>query len=295
VLAGGTGGAKLAAGFAARFEPADLTVIVNTGDDEEFWGLLVCPDVDAVIYRLAGVFNDQAGYGQKDETFHALDALQRLGEQTWFRIGDKDLALHVLRTEMLRRGATLTEACLELGRRLGVRVRVLPMTDQPVRTRCITARGTFSLQEYFVRERLEPALVAIELDGIEAARPTSAVLRALDEADLVVIGPSNPLISIDPILRVVASALRRERTVAVTPLVGGVALKGPTAEMMRALGMEVSPVEVARRYREVAAGFVLDETDRDLAPSIEALGYTVTVGRTVMDDGGVGLAALLGG
>ena len=293
MLAGGTGGAKLAAGFAAQLEAPDLTVIANTGDDEEFWGLLVCPDVDAVIYRLAGVFNEQAGYGQQEETFHALETLQRLGEQTWFRIGDKDLGVHVLRAEMLRRGATLTEACLELCRRFGVAARVLPMSDQPVRTRCITQRGEFSLQEYFVRERLEPALVAIEFDGIEAARPTSAVLRALDEADLVIIGPSNPLISIDPILRVVGPALRRERTVAVTPLVGGVALKGPTVEMMRALGLEVSPVEVARRYREVASGFMLDEKDRDLASSIEALGYRVVIGRTVMDDGGRRLAAAL--
>jgi LPPG:FO 2-phospho-L-lactate transferase len=293
VLAGGTGGAKLAAGFAGRLDPADLTVIANTGDDEEFWGLLVCPDVDAVIYRLAGVFNERAGYGQNDETFHALDALQRLGEQTWFRLGDKDLAFHVLRTEMLRRGVTLTEACLELCTRLGVRARVLPMTDQPVRTRCVTERGTFSLQEYFVRERLEPPIVAITFDGIEAARPTSAVLGALDGADLIVIGPSNPLISIDPILKLVGPHLRRERVVAVTPLVGGVALKGPTVEMMRALGLEVSPVEVARRYQDVASGFVLDETDRDLAPSIEGLGYKVKVARTVMDDGGLRLATRL--
>ena len=268
-------------------------MIANTGDDEEFWGLLVCPDVDAVIYRLAGVFNEQAGYGQQDETFHALEMLTRLGEHTWFRIGDKDLAVHVLRAEMLRRGATLTEVCLELCRRFGVRSRVLPMTDQRVRTRCVTKRGTFSLQEYFVRERLEPALVAIELDGIEVARPTTAVLHALDQADLVVIGPSNPLISIDPILRVARAALRRERTIAVTPLVGGVALKGPTAEMMRALGMEVSPVEVARHYRDVASGFVLDETDREMSSSIEALGYSVTIARTVMDDGGRRLAAAL--
>jgi LPPG:FO 2-phospho-L-lactate transferase len=293
VLAGGTGGAKLAAGFAAQLEPADVTVIANTGDDEEFWGLLVCPDIDAVIYRLAGVFNDSAGYGQNDETFHALEALKRLGESTWFRIGDKDLAVHVLRAHMLRRGATLTEASLELCKRFGVRSRVLPMSDQPVRTRCITERGPFSLQEYFVRERLEPALMAIEFDGIESARPTSAVLRALGDADLVVIGPSNPLISIDPILKVVGPALHRERTLAVTPLVGGVALKGPTVEMMRAFGMEVSPVEVARRYREVASGFVLDETDRDLAPSIEALGYRVIVAATVMDDGGSRLAGAL--
>ena len=293
MLAGGTGGAKLAAGLASQLPPGDLTVIANTGDDEEFWGLLVCPDVDAVIYRLAGVFNDEAGYGQQDETFHALEMLQRLGENTWFRIGDKDLGVHVLRAEMLRRGATLTEACLELCRRFSFATRVLPMSDQPVRTRCITARGEFSLQEYFVRERLQPALVAIEFDGIEAARPTSAVLRALDQADLVIIGPSNPLISIDPILRVVGPALRRERTVAVTPLVGGVALKGPTVEMMRALGLEVSPLEVARHYREVASGFVLDEADRDLASSIEAIGYSVVVAKTVMDEGGRRLAGAL--
>jgi LPPG:FO 2-phospho-L-lactate transferase len=255
--------------------------------------LLVCPDVDAVLYRLAGVFNEQAGYGQKDETFHALEMLEKLGERTWFRIGDRDLAVHILRAEMLRRGATLTETCIELCNRLGVRVRVLPMTDQPVRTRCLTESGTLSLQEYFVRERLEPALVAIEFDGMEVALPTGAVLRALGEADLVVIGPSNPLISIDPILKLVGPALPRERTVAVTPLVGGVALKGPTVEMMRALGIEVSPVAVARLYQEFASGFVLDETDQDLAPSIEALGYRVVVGRTVMDDGGRRLAALL--
>lgn len=239
------------------------------------------------------MFNESAGYGQKDETFHALELLERIGEHTWFRIGDKDLAVHILRAEMLRRGATLTEACLELCRRFGVGSRVLPMSDQRVRTRCITKRGTFSLQEYFVRERLEPALIAIEFDGIEVARPTSAVLHALDEADLVVIGPSNPLISIDPILRVAGAALHRERTIAVTPLVGGVALKGPTVEMMRALGLEVSPVEVARHYREFASGFVLDETDSDQARSIEALGYTVKVAPTVMDDGGRRLAAAL--
>lgn len=273
--------------------PGDLTVIANTGDDQEFWGLLVCPDVDAVVYRLAGVFNEEVGYGQKEESFSALEALERLGEQTWFRIGDKDFATHVLRAETLRRGATLTEASLELCRRFGVRSRVLPMSDQPVRTRCITEGGAFTLQEYFVRERLQPKLVALEFDGLTAARPTSAVKRALEEADLIVIGPSNPLISIDPIVRVVEPALPRDRTVAVTPLVGGVALKGPTVEMMRALGLEVSPVEVARRYRDVASGFVLDERDGQLAPAIEALGYRVAVTRTVMDDGGRRLAAAL--
>ena len=293
MLAGGTGGAKLAAGLARLVEPADLTVIANTADDDEFWGLLVCPDIDAVIYRLAGVFNEEAGYGQKDETFHALDALKSLGEQVWFNIGDKDLATHVLRAEMLHRGATLTEVTLELCRRFGLPARVLPMSDQPVRTRCVTERGSFTLQEYFVREHLQPRLLAIEFDGVAGAHGSPAAVRALEAADLVIIGPSNPLISIDPIVLVLGSALRRERTVAVTPIVGGVALKGPTVEMMRALGMEATPVEVARHYRDIASVFVLDDQDGVLAPQIESLGYRVSVARTVMDDGGERLARAL--
>jgi LPPG:FO 2-phospho-L-lactate transferase len=172
--------------------PGDLTVIANTADDDEFWGLLVCPDVDAVIYRLAGVFNEEAGYGQKDETFRALEALKLLGEKTWFRIGDKDLATHVLRAEMLRRGATLTEATLEMCRRFGLRSRVIPMSDQPVRTRCVTTGGTFTLQEYFVRERLGPQLVALEFDGLDSARPSAAVVGALRSAEQIVVGPSKP-------------------------------------------------------------------------------------------------------
>lgn len=293
VLAGGTGGAKLAAGFAAELDPRDLTVIANTGDDEEFWGLLVCPDVDAVIYRLAGVFNDAAGYGQRDETFEALDALGRLGEPVWFRIGDRDFATHMLRASLLDGGATLTAATLELCWRFAVQTRVLPMSDDRVRTRFTTAAGTLSFQEYFVRERLRPALRGIEFDGLDAARPSAAAVGAVEEADLVVIGPSNPLISIDPIVRLLRPALRRERTVAVSPIVAGAALKGPTVEMMRALGIEPSPVEVARRYREIAGCFVLDELDAGLAPAIASLGLRVAVTRTVMDDGGRRLAAAL--
>lgn len=253
----------------------------------------MCPDIDAVIYRLAGVFNEEVGYGLRDETFHVLDALGRLGETTWFRIGDGDFATHVLRSDLLRRGATLTETSLELCAHFGVRSRVLPMTDEPVRTRCITARGNVSLQEYFVRDRLAPKLRSIEFDRIGAAHPTSAVVSALRNAELVVIGPSNPLISIDPILKIAGSHLPRERTVAVSPIVGGVALKGPTAEMMRALGMEVSPVEVARRYRGCCSRFVLDTKDRELTPTIEELGYRVEVRDTVMADGGKRLAAAL--
>lgn len=253
----------------------------------------MCPDVDAVIYRLAGVFDDEKGYGQRDESFELLEALGRLGEPAWFRIGDRDFATHVLRTDLMRGGATLTEATQEVCRRYGVGSRVLPMSNRPVRTRFLTSAGNLSFQEYFVRERLQPRLQAVEFDGIEEAKPTGEVLEALEKADLVVIGPSNPLISIDPIIRVAGGAMRRERTIAVTPIIGGAALKGPTVEMMKALGLEPSPVEVARRYCDVATAFVLDEKDAALAGEVEGIGYAVTVARTVMSDGGRGLAAAL--
>jgi LPPG:FO 2-phospho-L-lactate transferase len=268
----------------------DLTVVANTADDDEFWGLLVCPDVDAVIYRLAGVFNTDSGYGIKDDTFHVLDSLAEVGEDTWFRIGDKDFATHVLRTDMLRRGARLTTATRALCARFGVTARVLPMTDEAVRTRFTTDRGELSFQEYFVRERLVPELQGIEFAGAKSARPTPEVAHALRDADLVVIGPSNPLISIAPILAVAGDLVPRVRTVAVTPIVAGAALKGPTVEMMWALGHAPDPVEVARLYRDVASAFVLDERDAGLRGAIEELGYRTIVGDTVMRDGGAGLA-----
>ncbi len=293
VLAGGTGGAKLAAGFQSLLQPGELTVIANTADDDEFWGLLVSPDIDSTIYRLAGVFDDAVGYGQKGDTFNTLEALGRLGEPTWFRIGDRDLATHVLRADMLDSGCRITETALELCRRFGVPTRVLPMTDDKVRTRFITDRGTLSFQEYFVRERLAPALSAIEIAGADSAEPSPEVTAALVDADLVVIGPSNPLISIGPILEVIGPRLHRERTVAVTPIVGGRALKGPTIEMLKALDHEPSPSEVARRYASIAATFVLDSRDADAAAEIEALGYRVIVCDTVMGDGGGGLASAI--
>ena len=290
MLAGGTGGAKLAAGFQSILQPGDLAVIANTADDDEFWGLLVSPDVDATIYRLAGVFDDSVGYGQKGDTFLTLEALGRLGEPTWFRIGDRDLATHVLRSQMLNSGCRLTETSLELCRRFGLASHVLPMTDDKVRTRFVTDRGTLSFQEYFVRERLAPALHSIDIAGGDAAESTPEATAALLDADLVVIGPSNPLISIAPILKVIGTQLHRERTVAVTPIVGGSALKGPTVEMLRALGFDASPLEVARQYAPVAGTFVLDNRDAGAAGEIEAMGYQVIVCNTVMADGGAGLA-----
>jgi len=295
VLAGGTGGAKLASGFQALLPPGDLTVIANTADDDEFWGLLVSPDVDATIYRLAGVFDESVGYGQRGDTFSTLEALGRLGEPTWFRIGDRDLATHVLRAEMLSRGCRLTETALELCRRFGLATRVLPMTDDKVRTRFVTDGGTLSFQEYFVRERLVPALRSIDIAGSDLARPTPEVKGALADADVVVVGPSNPLISIGPILKVIGGLLPRERTVAVTPIVGGAALKGPTVEMLRALGLDASPIEVARMYRSVVGTFVLDARDAGAADDIDAMGYRVLTSDTVMTDGGAALAKAIAG
>lgn len=290
MLAGGTGGAALAAGIRSLSPEHRLTVIANTADDDDFWGLRVCPDVDAVLYRLAGIFNDAAGYGIKADTFQVLEALRRLGEDVWFQIGDRDFATHLVRTEMLRRGTTLTAATLELCRRFELRARVLPMSDDIVRTRFRTDQGDLSFQEYFVRERLKPRLLAITFAAPQPARATREVVDALQDADIVVIGPSNPLISIDPILEVARDSIPRERTVAVTPLVAGAALKGPTVEMMRALGLDATPVAIARRYRPVASRFILDERDRELSAEIEALGYRVSVCDTVMRDGGSRLA-----
>ena len=273
--------------------PGQLTVIANTADDDEFWGHLVSPDVDAVIYRLAGVFNEVAGYGVKDDTFHLLDALARLGEATWFRIGDKDFATHVLRTEMLGRGCTLTECAAALCARFALSARVLPMTNERVRTRFITDQGEFSFQEYFVRERLGPALRGIELVGIESARPTPEVLAALEDSELVIIGPSNPLISIAPIIRVMGTHIPRQRTVAITPIVRGESLKGPTVEMMRAVGPEPTPIAVARMYRDVAASFVLDSRDEELALDVDEMGFRTLMLDTVMADGGGALAGAI--
>ena len=268
-------------------------MVANTADDDEFWGLLVCPDIDAVLYRLAGIFNDEAGYGVKGDTFHVLDALSRIGEDAWFRIGDGDIATHLVRDELMRRGATLTQATLELCEKFSLASRVLPMSDALVRTRFMTDRGELSFQEYFVRERLRPKLSAIRFAGIESAPPSDEVLAALGEAELVVIGPSNPMISVAPILKIVGAHLSRDRTAAVTPIVAGVALKGPTVEMMTALGVEPNPLEVAGMYRHVAGRFVLDERDAAIVPEIEDLGYRVIVCDTVMKDGGRVLAEAL--
>ena len=284
LLAGGTGAAKLAVGLQAELAPGELSVITNTADDLDFWGLRVCPDTDAVLFRLAGIFNEVAGFGVNEETFNVHTQMTRLGEPAWFWLGDRDLAFHIVRTAMLRRNARLTETALELGRRLGLSTRVLPMSDDEVRTVFETEDGRYDFQEYFVLKKLKPRLCGIELIGLETARPAPEALAAVAAADLVVVGPSNPLISIGPITALLGPALRRDHTVAISPIVGGRALKGPTVEMMTALRGEASPSRVAEEYRGFARGFVLDTLDQSQLPAIEALGYQVLVTDTVMDD-----------
>ncbi|HEX6547275.1 MAG TPA: 2-phospho-L-lactate transferase [Candidatus Dormibacteraeota bacterium] len=282
LLAGGTGAAKLAVGLQAALPRGDLTVIANTADDRAFWGLHVSPDVDSVLFRLAGLFNEESGFGIAGDSFETLAMMRRLGEPAWFALGDRDLAFHILRSKLLAQGARLTEASLELARRLQLASRVIPMSDDPVRTWFETERGAMEFQEYYVRQRAEPRVTAVSYAGLEVAAPAPEAVAAVREAGLVVIGPSNPVVSVWPILHLLGPRMVPERTLAVSPTVGGQALKGPTVEMMRGLGRDPSATGVAREYAGLAGTFVLDQTDAAEASAIEALGYAVRLEDTVM-------------
>lgn len=287
LLSGGVGGAKLALGLYTVMDPARLTVIANTGDDIDLFGLRVCPDADTLVYTLSGQAGPH-GWGVAGDSFRALERARLLGATGWFNLGDVDIGLHLFRTELLARGVGLAEVTRRVAAALGVRCTVLPMCEQKVTTRIQTGQGMMHLQEYLVRERAEPVVRAIQFEGIAAAHPAPGVLEALAEAQRVIIAPSNPLISIAPILAVpgMREALRRApgRRVAITPLVGGASLKGPTDRMLAQLGKPVSPVTVAEQYREVIDTFVLDAQDAALRPAIEALGLRCVLLPTVMDD-----------
>lgn len=285
-LAGGVGGAKLAYGLAQVVAPDKLTIVVNTGDDFELFGLHLSPDLDTVMYTLAGLANPVTGWGVKDETWSMMAAMARYGGPTWFQLGDRDLATHLLRTHWLRDGATLTGVTKELCRRLGIRCAVLPMTDQPVRTIVRTDEGELAFQEYFVKRQCKPVLQSLRFEGAEQAQPGQEVINALRNADAIIFCPSNPLLSIDPILalshlkRIVTAS--RAAKVAVSPIVKGEALKGPAAKIMTELGMEVSAVGVARHLREVLTGFVIDHVDEALQDSITDMGLRALVTGTIM-------------
>jgi LPPG:FO 2-phospho-L-lactate transferase len=283
-LAGGVGGAKLMDGLRMLAPDVSLSVVVNTCDDFEHLGLRICPDLDTVMYTLAGLANPDTGWGLKDESFQALSTLERLGAPSWFRLGDRDLGLHLERTRRLRAGERLTEVTRSICEALGVGPAVLPMTDTAVATKVQTPEEELDFQDYFVRLHCEPVVTGFRFAGIENAAPSSQVMHALDDAQAIVLGPSNPFVSIAPIL---ALAGIRERiaarpAVAVSPIVGGQAIKGPAAKMLAELGLDASALEVAKTYAGLIRGFVLDELDRELAPQVEALGMRVLVTDTVM-------------
>jgi LPPG:FO 2-phospho-L-lactate transferase len=285
-LAGGVGASKFLLGLTRVMPPEDVTIIANTGDDIEMFGLRICPDIDTVTYTLAGVIDDRAGWGLRNDTFECLQNLASFGEDTWFNLGDKDLATHLFRTNQLRQGRSVSEITLEISRQFGVGSTILPMTDAYTPTRVITDEGEMHFQEYFVRRMCEPRVLGLRFDGIEAARPAPGVLEAILDADGIIVCPSNPFISIGPILEVpgVREALveSRAKIVAITPIVGGKALKGPAADMLRDFGYEVSAGSVAGMYRDFLDIFIIDQSDSGLEREILELGIETRIADTIM-------------
>jgi len=292
-LCGGVGGAKLAYGLARALPPHELTVVVNTGDDFQHFGLTICPDVDTVMYTIAGRDNRDTGWGRAAESWAVMDEVGRLGGETWFKLGDKDLALHLMRRQLLDRGERLTGVTQHLAARLSVQTAVLPMSDQPVRTVVETAEGDLAFQDYFVRRRCEPKVTGFRFEGAVEARPSPEVAAALSDPALsgVIICPSNPYVSIGPMLAVAGIREQLERTrvpvLAISPIVAGRAIKGPAAKMMAELGGAVSGLEVARLYANLIDGMLLDEQDRALLAERRdddpQLFFAPTVMRTLED------------
>jgi LPPG:FO 2-phospho-L-lactate transferase len=286
-LAGGVGAAKFIRGLSQRIPAQRLTVVVNTGDDEYFYGLHVSPDLDTITYTLAGVVNRANGWGRAGESFHTLQALGQFYDKPWFNLGDRDLATHLYRSERLRYGASLTQVTAEISRRLGVKARVLPMTNDRVHTHVqLKGKPLLPFQEYFVKGRARGAVEAVELRGIEEAEPAEGVIEAITAAKAVILAPSNPFVSLGPILGLhgVRDALKsvRSRVAAISPIVSGKSVKGPAAAMMRGLGHEVSALGVARLYQDFAGIFVFDQVDRHCLESIQQIGMKAVATDTIM-------------
>jgi LPPG:FO 2-phospho-L-lactate transferase len=286
VLAGGVGAARFLEGVVRAVDPAQVTAIVNTGDDAEFYGLTVSPDVDIVLFTLSGIVDRAQGWGVADDTYNALDMLDKLGRERWFLLGDRDLAFHIHRTELLHQGYTPSQVADDLRTRLGLAVKILPMSDQAVRTTIRTPDGWLPFQEYFVKRRQQDDVLEIRYDGSERAVPAPGLLEAIHAARAILISPSNPLVSVGTILSLagVRDALRTTSAtiVGVSPIVGGATIKGPADRMMRGLGMEVSAVGVARAYADFLDVLVIDNQDADLATAVEAEGVRAVVTDTIM-------------
>jgi LPPG:FO 2-phospho-L-lactate transferase len=273
-LAGGVGGAKLVDGLAELLQPEELTVIVNTGDDFRYLGLKVCPDLDTVCYTLAGLANPQTGWGRKNETWHALETMRKLGGSTWFNLGDYDLGLHLERTNRLKNGDSLHKITLDFCKAMGVKPLVLPMTNDDVPTVVNTTEGKLQFQEYFVHRACEPAVNGFDFVGAAKATSAPGVIESINDADIVIVCPSNPWVSIDPILSIpgIREAISAKQVLAISPIIGGKAVKGPAAKMFSELGITPSALAVAEHYMEFINGFVFDTVDVEYKDMI--LNYT---------------------
>jgi LPPG:FO 2-phospho-L-lactate transferase len=285
-LAGGVGASKLLLGLYEVMDPRDLTIIVNTGDDITLHGLRISPDLDIVTYTLAGIVDAKKGWGFRGETFHALKRLAHFGRANWFNLGDRDLATHIHRTAMLAEGKTLSQAADSIRTALGVKSRILPMSDDPVPTIIDSNEGPLHFQEYLVKRRAEPIVRGIRFTGVESARPAPGVLEAMVTADRIIVSPSNPLISIGPILAVpkIREELRahKQKVFAVCPIVGGKSLKGPSDKMLTQLGHEPTALGVAKLYADFTGTFVIDPADKSQSTAISALGLKVAIMPTIM-------------
>ena len=279
-LAGGVGGAKLADGLARILPPQDLTVIVNTGDDFEHYGLYICPDLDTVCYTLGGIANLETGWGRANESWNMIENASRLGGPDWFRLGDQDLGTHLERTRRLREGQTLSQITRDFCVTWGIQHTVLPMSDQPVRTIVETEEGELGFQEYFVHRRCEPRVRGFRFAGAERAKPAPGLQAFIRSADAIVICPSNPWVSIDPILQIIKTD--EKPVFAVSPIIGGETIKGPAAKMFRELGIQPSALAVAQHYCDLTTGFVFDTIDRHLEGEIRSLNMRTFVTNTLM-------------
>jgi LPPG:FO 2-phospho-L-lactate transferase len=288
VLCGGVGGSRFLRGLAQVVQNDRITAVVNTGDDIVFHGLHVSPDIDIVLYSLAGLIDDEKGWGIKGDTFRCLEAMEKLGMETWFALGDKDLATHIFRTNLLSQGRTLSEVTHELADRLNVRVKVVPMTDQRFETRVKTPSGWMNFQEYLVKRQMRDYILRLGFPGRGKAQPAPGVLRSVSKSDLLILPPSNPFVSIGTILSLPgvrkAAEKRKGPTVAISPIIGGKVVKGPLAKTMRAYGMEVSSLSVAHMYRGLLDGFVLDTRDSRLRDKLKLTGMEVLVTDIMMPD-----------
>ncbi len=281
-LAGGVGGAKLAHGLAQILAPEDLTIIVNTGDDFEHLGMYICPDLDTVCYTLGGLANPETGWGRVNETWNTISNIEKLGGPNWFRLGDQDIATHLERTRRMKEGQSLSQITMDFCTAWGIKHTVLPMTDSPVRTMVDTDEGELAFQEYFVHRHCEPRVKGFRFDGVNSAEPAPGAREAIDSAEAIVICPSNPWVSVDPILRVIQKI--NKPVIAVSPIIGGKTVKGPAAKMYSELGIKPSALAVAEHYRNILASFVLDSVDSEMESNIKQLDIRTLVTDTLMNN-----------